>query len=55
LRPEPSGGSVRCSADGSLFRSDGAVLEGPAKTPISRFEVRSAGNGVEVRSIAATA
>jgi uncharacterized membrane protein/nitrite reductase/ring-hydroxylating ferredoxin subunit len=56
LRPEPSGGSIRCSADGSLFRSDdGAVLEGPAKTPIPRFEVRNAGNGLEVRSIGATA
>jgi uncharacterized membrane protein/nitrite reductase/ring-hydroxylating ferredoxin subunit len=56
LRPEPSGGSVRCSADGSLFRSDdGAVLEGPAKTPIPRFEVRNAGNDLEVRSIGATA
>lgn len=51
LRPEPSGGSVRCSADGSVFRrDDGAV---PATTPIPRFEARQAGNGVEVRSVGA--
>jgi nitrite reductase/ring-hydroxylating ferredoxin subunit len=58
LRPEPSGGSVRCPADGSRFRGhDGAVLEGPATTPIPRFEARpagNAGNGVEVRSPGAT-
>jgi uncharacterized membrane protein/nitrite reductase/ring-hydroxylating ferredoxin subunit len=56
LRPEPSGGSVRCPADDSVFRSDdGAVLEGPAKTPIPRYEVRNAGNGLELRSIGARA
>ena len=54
LRPEPSGGSVRCPADDSLFRSDdGAVLEGPATTPIPRFEARLGGNGIEVRSAGA--
>ena len=51
LRPEPSGASLRCSADDSIFRADdGAVLEGPATTPIPCFEARPAGNGVEVRS-----
>ncbi len=53
LRPEPSGGSVRCPADDSLFRSDGAVLEGPASTPIPHFEARLGGNGIEVRSAGA--
>lgn len=54
LRPEPSGGLLRCPADDSVFRGDdGAVLEGPATTPIPRFEARLAGNGVEVRSAGA--
>jgi nitrite reductase/ring-hydroxylating ferredoxin subunit/uncharacterized membrane protein len=54
LRPEPSGGSVRCPADDSLFRSDdGAVLEGPATTPIPHFEARPGGDGIEVRSAGA--
>jgi hypothetical protein len=36
------------------FRGDdGAVPEGPATTPIPRFEARLAGSGVEVRSIPA--
>ncbi len=55
LRPEPSGGLLRCPADDSVFRGeDGAVLEGPATTPSPRFEARLAGNGVEVRSAGAT-
>jgi hypothetical protein len=33
-----------------LRGDDGAVLEGPATTPIPRFEARLAGSGVEVRS-----
>jgi nitrite reductase/ring-hydroxylating ferredoxin subunit len=55
LRPEPSGGLLRCPADDSLFRgADGAVLGGPATTPIPRFEARLAGSGVEARSTGAT-
>jgi hypothetical protein len=30
--------------------ADGAVIDGPATTPIPRFEVRTVANGVEVRS-----
>jgi hypothetical protein len=38
----------------SVFRGeDGAVLEGPATTPVPRFEARLAGNGLEVRSAGA--
>jgi nitrite reductase/ring-hydroxylating ferredoxin subunit/uncharacterized membrane protein len=54
LRPEPGDGLLRCPADDSVFRGeDGAVLEGPATTPVPRFEARLAGNGVEVRSAGA--
>jgi nitrite reductase/ring-hydroxylating ferredoxin subunit/uncharacterized membrane protein len=53
LRPNPrAGDALCCPADGSAFRADdGAVLKGPATTPIPRFEARpAAGDGVEVRS-----
>jgi nitrite reductase/ring-hydroxylating ferredoxin subunit len=46
---------LRCPADDSVFRGEnGAVLEGPATTPIPRFEARLGGSGVEVRSAGAT-
>jgi nitrite reductase/ring-hydroxylating ferredoxin subunit len=55
MRPEPRGGLLRCPADDSVFRGDeGAALEGPATTPIPRFEARLVGTGVEVRSVGAT-
>jgi len=52
LRPDRSGGSLRCPADDSVFRvDDGAVLEGPAATPIPVFEARSTGiGGIEIRT-----
>ncbi len=51
LSPDPSGGLLHCPADGSIFRAeDGAVLDGPATTPIPRFAARPGANGVEVRS-----
>ena len=49
---DASGFSLRCPGDESVFRvEDGAVLEGPAATPIPIFETRSvASGGIEVRS-----
>jgi nitrite reductase/ring-hydroxylating ferredoxin subunit len=55
LQPAPDAGeTLRCSADGSAFgAADGAVLDGPATTPIPRFEARRAADeGVEVRTAA---
>jgi nitrite reductase/ring-hydroxylating ferredoxin subunit len=51
LSPDPGDASLRCRADGSEFRrEDGAVLDGPATTPIPRFEAWTVADGVEVRS-----
>jgi nitrite reductase/ring-hydroxylating ferredoxin subunit/uncharacterized membrane protein len=52
LLVDGSGVALRCPADGSVFRvDDGAVLEGPAATPIPIFETRSvASGGLEIRS-----
>jgi nitrite reductase/ring-hydroxylating ferredoxin subunit len=52
LLVDESGVSLRCPADDSVFRvDDGAVLAGPAATPIPIFETRSGtSGGIEVRS-----
>jgi nitrite reductase/ring-hydroxylating ferredoxin subunit len=51
LRPDTGGDSLRCPADDSIFGAeDGAVLQGPATTPIPWFEARPGVTGVEVRS-----
>jgi nitrite reductase/ring-hydroxylating ferredoxin subunit/uncharacterized membrane protein len=51
LRPDADGEALRCPDDGSVFRAaDGAVLQGPATTPVPRFEVRSGADRLEVRS-----
>jgi nitrite reductase/ring-hydroxylating ferredoxin subunit/uncharacterized membrane protein len=52
LRAEESAESLCCPSDGSAFSAvDGAVLGGPATTPIPRFLARQGpGDRVEVRS-----
>jgi hypothetical protein len=54
LHPEPSGGAAVSGGRQRFRGGDGAVLEGPATTPIPRFEARLVGTGVEVRSVGAT-
>ncbi|HEV3000883.1 MAG TPA: DUF2231 domain-containing protein [Solirubrobacteraceae bacterium] len=48
---EPLDAGLACPADGSAFRaSDGAVVRGPAATPLPVYELRRDGGAVAIRS-----
>lgn len=48
---EPLDADLACPGDGSAFRaSDGAVVRGPATTPLPVYEVRRDGAAVAIRS-----
>jgi nitrite reductase/ring-hydroxylating ferredoxin subunit len=51
LRPDADAEALRCPDADSIFAAgDGAVLRGPATTPVARFEARLAADRLEVRS-----
>jgi cytochrome b6-f complex iron-sulfur subunit len=39
-----SAGNVQCGCHGSVFSTSGAVINGPASTPLARYSVSKAGN-----------
>ena len=48
-QPEPVGDRLACPCHGSEFAFDGAVLQGPAERPLTRYPVSIEGEDVIVR------
>ena len=48
-QPEPVGDRLACPCHGSEFAFDGAVLQGPAERPLTRYPVELEGEDVVVR------
>ena len=48
-QPEPVGDRLACPCHGSEFAFDGAVLQGPAERPLTRYPVAVEGEDIVVR------